>query len=198
MSSFRQSLDIHTAEAKRLLRPLLFFVALIWAIEVIDRLFFGGSLDNLGIQPRQMEGLRGIFFAPLLHGGFNHLLANSIPFLLLGFLVMLRHRHAFMMISILIVLISGIGTWLIAPSQTVHIGASGLIFGYFSFILVNAWYERSLPAIFLAVIVILFYGSLIWGVLPAGNNISWQGHLFGLVGGVAAAYYINTNARGLG
>lgn len=192
MSSIQQTLGNHGNEAKRLLRPLLIFVALIWAIEIIDRLFFAGSLDHLGIQPRQFEGLRGVFLAPLLHGGFNHLLANTVPFLLMGFLVILRHRRHFLAITILIVIISGLGTWLIAPAQTVHIGASGLIFGYFSFLVVNAGYERSFRAVIIAIIVIVLYGSFLWGILPAGNGISWQGHLFGLIGGAIAAYYAQT------
>ena len=195
MSTLQVSLNSHAAEIKRLLRPALIFIALLWVIEVIDRLFFGGSLDYLGIRPRQLIGLRGILFAPFLHGGFNHLLANSGPLLVLGLLVLLRHKRSFLLISILIILISGLGTWLIGPSQSVHIGASGLIFGYFAFIVVNSWYERSFPAVVLAALVILHYGSIIWGVLPAGGNVSWQGHMFGLIGGVVAAYYVNLNGQ---
>lgn len=138
-------LELPCCRNQRLLRPALIFIALLWVIEVIDRLFFGGSLDYLGIRPRQLIGLRGILFAPFLHGGFNHLLANSGPLLVLGLLVLLRHKRSFLLISILIILISGLGTWLIGPSQSVHIGASGLIFGYFAFIVVNSWYERSFP-----------------------------------------------------
>lgn len=191
MSTLQDSLDRHAQVAKRVIQPLLVFVAFLWLIEIIDRLIFGGALDLLGIVPRDLEGLRGIFLAPFLHGGFSHLLANSIPLLILGTLIMFRHSRHFIAVSILIIAFSGFGTWLIAPAHTVHIGASGLIFGYFAFIVVNAWYERSLMATGLALVVLLVYGSLLWGILPAANGISWQGHFFGLVGGALAAYYFS-------
>ena len=179
------------AETKRLLLPLLIIVAIMWLVEIIDRLLFQGALDGLGILPRQVAGLRGIPIAPLLHGSFAHLMANTLPFLALGFLVMLRHSRQFVAVSLTIILISGLGTWLIAPAHTVHIGASGLIFGYFAVLIVNAWYERSVGAIILALLVIIAYGGLLAGVLPAGNGISWQGHIFGLIGGGLAAFYFS-------
>ncbi len=191
MSAYQETIHLQASRAKDLLRPLLWFVALIWTIEVIDRAFLGGSLDQLGILPRQAAGLRGIFLAPLLHGSFSHLLANTIPFLILGFLVRLRHKSHFLLLSTMIVLISGLGTWLIAPGNTVHIGASGLIFGYFAFLVVNVWYERSLAAVAPALVVIILYGGLIWGILPIQNGLSWQGHLFGLLGGALAAFYLS-------
>ena len=145
------------------------------------------SPTHTSASPSHVAGLRGIPFAPFLHGSFAHLLANTLPFLALGFLVMLRHSRQFVAVSLTIILISGLGTWLIAPAHTVHIGASGLIFGYFAFLLVAAYYERSPRAIGLALMVILFYGGLLWGALPQAGAISWQGHLFGLVGGAVAA-----------
>ena len=177
------------ADIMRLLKPLLIFVAVLWLIEIIDRLLFGGSLNGYGIIPRQLAGLAGVFFAPLLHGSFAHLLANTIPFLILGFLVMLRHENQFLGISIIIALVSGLGTWLIAPSNTVHIGASALVLGYFAYLVVNGLFERSIASLAVAMLVIIFYGRLLLSVLPAGNGISWEGHLFGLVGGTVAAYY---------
>lgn len=187
--TLQDTLRIYGEDAKRRLRPLLIFVAVLWFIEVADTLLFGGALDGFGVIPRQTAGLKGVFLAPLLHGNFTHLLANTIPFLILGFLVMFRHENRFLAISIIITIISGLGTWLIAPSNTVHIGASALVFGYFAFLVVNAWYERSIAAIVPAAVVIILYGGLLAGVLPAGNGISWQGHLFGVVGGAVAAYY---------
>jgi membrane associated rhomboid family serine protease len=186
-----QSLQLYGNEAKRLVRPLLFFVALLWLIEIVDRLFFDGSLDRLGIAPRQLAGLRGVLFAPFLHGSFAHLLANTVPLLILGFLVMARHARRFPAISAVIILISGLGTWLIAPAYTVHIGASGLVFGYFAFLIVSAWYERSFAAVALAVLVIVLYGGLLGGILPSANGVSWQGHFFGLIGGAVAAFYFS-------
>ena len=188
MNNAEQTLRSAGTETKRLLRPLLLILALMWAVEIADWLLFNGALDRFGIIPREVVGLRGILIAPLLHGGFPHLMANTIPFLALGVLVMLRHSRQFAAVSLVIVLVSGLGTWLFAPPHTVHIGASGLIFGYFAFLVVAAFYERSLGAIGLAVLVIVFYGGLLWGALPQGNGISWEGHLFGLVGGGLAAY----------
>lgn len=187
----QQKLQLYGEEAKRLLKPLLMIVAVMWFIEIIDRLLFGGSLDRFGVVPRQWSGLAGIIFSPLLHGNFAHLLANSVPFIILGFLITLRHEKQFPAITIVIALVSGFGTWLTAPSNTVHIGASGLIFGYLAYLVVNAWYERSLASIALAVLVIVVYGGLLVGVLPSGGTVSWQGHLFGLVGGIVAAYYFS-------
>ena len=187
MNPQQSNLQTVGAETKRLLLPLLIIVGVMWLLEIADQLLFHGALDGLGILPRQVAGLRGIPFAPFLHGSFAHLLANTLPFLALGFLVMLRHSRQFVAVSLTIILISGLGTWLIAPAHTVHIGASGLIFGYFAFLLVAAYYERSPRAIGLALMVILFYGGLLWGALPQAGAISWQGHLFGLVGGAVAA-----------
>ncbi len=191
MQTYENTVHTYANQAARLLRPLLILVVVVWLIEIIDWVFFNNTLDHLGILPRQINGLRGILFAPFLHGGFSHLMANTIPFVILGFLVMLRHRSRILIVSALILLISGFGTWLIAPANTVHIGASGLIFGYFAFLIVNAWYERSAGAIVLAILVIIVYGGLLAGVLPAGNSISWQGHIFGLIGGGLAAFYFS-------
>lgn len=170
-------------------KPLLITVALVWLVEIIDQLVLNSALDRLGIVPRQLGGLRGIIFAPFLHGGFSHLLANTVPFLILGFLVYSRNPRRFLHITALIILIAGLGTWLVASANTVHIGASGVVFGYFAYLLVSAYHERSFAAIVLAILVLVFYGGLLFGVLPQGGGISWQGHLFGFVGGVMAAHY---------
>lgn len=184
------TLESMGTDTRRLLRPLLIALALMWLVEIADWLVFGGTLDRLGIVPRQVDGLRGVLLAPLLHGGFGHLAANTLPFLALGTLIMLRYRRQFAAIAGIVLLVSGLGTWLFAPSYTVHIGASGLVFGFFSYLVVAALYERSAGAIGLALVVIVLYGSILWGALPQDNGISWQGHLFGLVGGGLAAYAI--------
>jgi len=191
MNAHQHALRGYASDARQLLRPLLTIVAIMWLVEAADRLLFGGALDRLGIVPRQLVGLRGVFFAPWLHGSFAHLAANTVPFLVLGFLVLVRHRRQFASVSVIIALVSGLGTWLVAPAQTIHIGASGLIFGYFAFLVVTAWYERSFAAVALAVLVIALYGSIVWGVLPVAAGISWQGHFFGLVGGALAAHAVD-------
>lgn len=192
MADSRLTTAARTHEWKRNALLLVGFVAAMWIIEIIDWALFGESLDSLGIIPRQTAGLIGIPFAPLLHGGAAHLIANTVPILVLGMLVILRNGHRFVLVTAIIVFISGFGTWLIGPAGSVHIGASGLIFGYAAFLVTTAYYERSAAAILLAILVLALYGGAIWGVLPQGNGISWQGHLFGLVGGVLAARWTTT------
>lgn len=174
------------------------FIVLIWALEILDAFVLRENLDALGIRPRSIEGLRGIFLAPLLHGGFGHLIANTIPLAVLGWLVLTTRRLAkFVLISLIVVLIGGLGTWLVAPRTSLHIGASGLIFGYFGFLLAIAYFERSIQSFLLAVLVILFYGGMIFGVFPRQDGISWQSHLFGLFGGGTAAYLVGRQQAAL-
>ncbi|MCI0649613.1 MAG: rhomboid family intramembrane serine protease [Chloroflexi bacterium] len=168
------------------------FVLFIWFLEIVDVLLFRGALDVLGVRPRTRDGLLGILFMPFLHNGLGHVLANTFPFLILGWLVMLRRIGAFLVVSTLAILVSGLGVWLLGPAGSVHLGASGLIFGYFGFLLVGGLFERSLLSILLAVVVAVFYGGLIWGVLPQGEGVSWQAHLFGFLGGVLAAYLLTS------
>lgn len=167
------------------------FVLLLWALEIVDQLLFSGALDSFGVRPRTVSGLWGILWAPFLHGGFQHLLANTGPILILGSIVMLsRPLRDFFTVTFLVILIGGIGTWLIGPRFSVHLGASGLIFGYFGFLLLSAYFERSCRSIVLAMVVLLLYSGIIWGVLPQGGGISWQTHLFGFIGGGVAAYVV--------
>ena len=163
------------------------FIALIWTLEIIDLLFLGGALNAYGLRPRTIIGLRGILFAPFLHGGLAHVAANTIPFLTLGWLIMLRETSDFFVVTAVTMLTSGLGVWLFGSPYTIHIGASGLVFGYFGFLLLRGYFERSVTAIFFSLAVGLLYGSLIWGVLPLQFGISWQGHLFGFIGGALTA-----------
>jgi len=161
-------------------------VALMWAIEIIDQLL-GMNLDRYGIIPRNIIGLPGILFAPFLHGNFPHLIANTMPFLTLGWLVMLRRTSDFWVVTAIAALIGGLGTWLIASPSSVHIGASGVIFGYLGFLISRGYFERNFGSMALSLTVGVLYGGLLWGVLPQQPGISWQGHLFGFIGGVVAA-----------
>ena len=163
------------------------FVALIWILEIIDLLFLRGALNAYGLRPRTIIGLRGILFAPFLHGGLAHVAANTIPFLTLGWLIMLRETSDFFVVTAVTMLTSGLGVWLFGSPYTIHIGASGLVFGYFGFLLLRGYFERSVVAILISLVVGLLYGSLIWGVLPLQFGISWQGHLFGFIGGALTA-----------
>ena len=168
------------------------FVAIFWIVEIIDFVFFNGGfgLDQYGIIPHKVVGLRGILFAPFLHGGFRHLMANTIPFITLGWFVMLQETSDFFIVTLITMVVSGLGTWLIGSPGSVHVGASGLIFGYLGFLLLRGFFQRNLPSILLSILVGIFYGSLIWGVLPTDPRVSWEGHLFGFVGGIISAYLI--------
>lgn len=165
-------------------------VLLLWLIEGADQLIWRESLDFFGIRPRTMSGLRHILFAPFLHRGFGHLIANTVPFFFLGWLVLLRGVGEFIWVSLIAGVVSGAGIWLFGMADTIHIGMSGVIFGYLGFLLARGYFERSPFAVALAIVVGLLYGSMVWGVLPLQPNISWLGHLFGLIGGNIAAYFL--------
>ena len=156
-------------------------------MESVDWLLLDGALDDYGIRPREQTGLYGILFAPFLHIGFGHVTANTVPFLLLGSLVVLRRTSDFFLASAVIIVISGLGVWLTGPAQSVHVGASGLVFGYLGFLLLRGFFERSLVAILVAIVVGAVYAGALPGLLPGQPGISWQGHLFGFAGGVLAA-----------
>lgn len=161
---------------------------LLWVIEIVDWLLFKNYLPQFfGVQPRSIRGLLGIASAPFLHGDFAHLFANTLPLVTLGWLVMLRGRGEWILVSIITALCSGLGTWLFGASNSTHIGASGVIFGYFGFLLLRGYFERSFTAIAFSLLVAFLYGGIIFGVLPTDQTISWQGHLFGFLGGILAA-----------
>jgi membrane associated rhomboid family serine protease len=169
---------------------------LLWLIEIIDSVIFSGGLDHLGVIPRSLAGLVGILFAPFLHGGFGHLIANTLPFLLLGLLTMSRKRMDFFVVTAISALTAGLGAWLFGGAGTVHIGASGVIFGYLGFLLSRGWYERKASSIMLSLAVALGFGGMIWGVLPGlYAGVSWQSHLFGFLGGVLTARILGKELR---
>jgi membrane associated rhomboid family serine protease len=184
-----------TRELKTQVTILGSFLGTFWVVEILDRFVFRNRLDIFGIIPRTFIGLRGILFAPFLHGGFPHLIANTIPFLVLGWLVMLQETTDFFIVTLFTMVVGGIGVWLFAASGSVHIGASILIFGYLGFLLFRGYFQRNLPSIALSIIVGVMYGGLVWGVLPTDPRISWQGHLFGFLGGVLAASAIAKEKR---
>jgi membrane associated rhomboid family serine protease len=161
-------------------------VALAWLVEIADQVFgfIGLPLDALGIRPRQFLGLVGVFLSPWLHGDWLHLTNNSIAFLGLGFLMVLAEGRRFLATTFLLVIMSGLGTWLIGRSGTIHVGASGLIYGYFGYLLLRAWTERRPLWIVVGIGVAIVYGSMLWGVLPTTEGISWEAHLCGLLGGL--------------
>jgi membrane associated rhomboid family serine protease len=151
----------------------------------------GGSLFAYGVIPRNTTGLRGILFAPLLHGNLEHLIANTIPMAILGWLVMLRDSRHFMPVTLIGMLGAGLVSWTLGAPGSVHVGASGVIFGYLGFLMLSGWYARSVGSILLSVGVTALWGGLVVGVLPSQPGVSWQGHLGGFIAGLIGARLFN-------
>ncbi len=165
---------------------MLALLAGLWLLEVVD-LASGGSLDSYGIQTREVDGLPEIFTAPFLHAGFDHLLSNTVPFGVLGFLVLLGGVRRWLLSSLTSIVSSGLFAWLLTPAGTIVLGASGLVFGWLTYLVVRGAWSRRPRQVLVGIVVLLVYGGLIWGVLPGAAGISWQAHLGGAVGGVLAA-----------
>ncbi len=167
------------------IQAICLFVAAIWAIEVIDRVLGGINLQSNGINPREVRGLDGILWAPLLHSGWRHLISNTFPFIVLGGLVAVRGARYWFTTLAIVVVLGGALTWLFGGSGN-HVGASGVVFGFFGSLLGAAAFERRLAAGATALVAIMMYGGIIAGLAPQ-PGISWEGHLFGALAGVAAA-----------
>ena len=161
-------------------------VAIAWALEILD-FFLAGTLDRFGIVPRNLSGLFGVPVSPFLHLGFGHLLSNTLPFLILGGIVLMGGRKIFLTSTLFILGVGGGALWTIGPGATNHIGASLLVFGYLGFLLARGIVERSSFWIIVSVVVLVFYGGMIGGLLPGKAGVSWQGHLFGFIAGILAA-----------
>ena len=167
-------------------QPVLILVALIWVVEVVN-LFLGHRLVSLGILPRSFTGLIGIPLAPMLHSGFWHAVSNTVPLLILGALTLAGGKRMFWETTMNVTLLSGALVWIFAR-EAYHVGASGLVFGYFGVILARAYIERSITAIAIAVVTVMAYGGLLWGILPLRSYVSFESHLFGLIAGFVVVW----------
>lgn len=175
------------------LRPVIVIVGVIWAVEIVN-LFTGHSLVSLGIQPRSISGLIGIPLAPLIHSGLWHAVSNTLPLIILGALTLVGSKERFWEITLGVVAVSGVLVWLLARDAQ-HVGASGIVFGYFGAIVARVFFERRLISIAIAFLTVFIYGSLIWGVLPQRSYISFESHLFGLLAGVFIVWLSNKIRR---
>lgn len=174
---------------------VVIFVAALWLIEVVDTAA-GNSLDQWGIHPRESgEAIRGIALAPLLHGGWEHLAANSVPALILGFLGLVAGAGRFLLATAIIWLFSGVGVWLTGGTHTVVIGLSGVLFGWMTYLAARGLFTRKPLDLVVGVVLMVLYGGMLWGVLPGQPGVSWQAHLWGAVGGVLAAVLLGRRAR---
>ena len=171
--------------ARTALAGSIIFAAALWAIYLLTALFTPVVFPLLGILPRQLEGLDGVVFAPLLHAGPSHLLGNTVPLMVFSFLVLLEGVRRFAAVLAISWLASGIGVWLFGSGLTV--GVSGVVFGLFAYLMVRGFYNRNIAQILLSAVLFLVYGSILWGLFPTALGVSWQAHLFGAAGGVLAA-----------
>ena len=168
--------------------------ALMWVVEVVD--LVAGNLDSAGIRPRDPEGLTGIAVAPFLHGGFGHLIANTVPFLLLGAAIALSGLARIVAVTVIVAVVGGLGTWLTAPAGSVTIGASGLVFGFAAYLVARGAFSRKPLHLAAGLVVLAVYGATLLLSLVPTPGISWQGHLFGAIGGIVAARVLDRRPAG--
>lgn len=171
------------------------FVVLLYLIESVDSIIDYCIDCTAGIEPRVVHGLDGILFAPLLHGGWDHLIGNTLPVLILGFLTLATGIGRGLAATAIVWIVAGLGTWLTGGANSVHIGASSLVFGWLTYLICRGWFARRIGQIVLGLVILAFYGSLLWGVLPGQDGISWQGHLFGAMGGLIAGWVLSSDER---
>lgn len=169
-------------------------VALMWLVEIAD-VIDGHRLDQYGIEPRDADGLFGIIAAPFLHAGFGHLLGNTVPFALMGALIALRGLGRLLAVMGIVALVSGAGVWLTGSSHSVHIGASGVVFGFAAYLVSRGAFTRSVLEIAVGAVVVLLWGGALLSGFEPRTGVSWQGHLFGAAGGVLAAWLFAPRAR---
>lgn len=173
------------------------YLVLIWTVFLVNEFIFGGALNNFGVRPRETSTLWGILTAPLLHADYGHIVANSLPGALFAGLIAMSSKRLFWQVTLLITVVGGGLTWLVGGVNTVHIGASGLIYGWLAFLVVRGFVNRRVMQIILGVILASMYSGLIWGVLPTQMAVSWQMHLFGGLAGIwAAVMFKRGRARG--
>lgn len=179
------------------IRSAIIMVGIVVALFVIEAIDAATNfeLDDNGIEPRQLDGLDGIIWAPLLHADWAHLIGNVTVGAVLGYMLLLTQR--FLVVTAIVWVVSGLGIWLFSPPYTVTVGASGVIFGWLTFLLIRGFFNRQIWQIVIGLVLLLIYGSVLWGMLPwaVGGTVSWQGHLFGAIGGVLAAWYLAARDR---
>lgn len=163
------------------------FLLLCWILETVDSFVLQQWLNSFGIVPRTKDGLWGILWMPFLHGGFPHLIANTVPFALFGWLIFTRGWKQFLGVTVIASVVGGLGVWLFGAPNSVHIGASLLIYGYLGFLMAAGFFERKPLSIIISLVVGYFFWRALAGVLPGQVGISWEGHLFGFLGGITAA-----------
>jgi len=192
----RPGIDGRAARSRALVavQVIAVFIGLLYVVELADTIL-DNRLDAAGVRPREAEGLDGIAFAPLLHSGWEHLFANTVPLLIFGFLILLAGVARWLAVTAVVWLVGGVGVWLTGADQTVHLGASVLAFGWLVYLLLRGVFSRSVGQILVGLVLLFLYGGVLWGVLPGQPGVSWQGHLFGALGGAWAAWWLGRRDR---
>lgn len=164
---------------------MLGVAALLWAVEIANAVN-DYSLDRFGLRPRRIDGLWGVLTQPFLHASFAHMFSNTVPLVMVGWVLMLSGVRTWLVVSAIVVVLGGLVTWLVAPAGII-VGASGLIFGWLGYLIARAYFSRKLRWIVVAVLVLFFFGTLLSNLLPSFNsNVSWQSHACGFAAGILA------------
>ena len=177
-------------EKNKIIRSILYptlFVSLLWAVKLFE-IFFEINFVRFGLYPRTYSGIIGILFCPLIHSSFNHLFSNSIPLLVLGGITFYFYRPIAFSVFFWVYLMSGVWLWA-AGREAYHIGASGLVYGFASFLFFSGIFRKEKTTMVLSLLVVFLYGSLIWGIFPIHPEISWESHLLGSLAGAITAFY---------
>ena len=167
--------------------PICVLVAICWIVFGVNNIILRGALNQYALEPRHLNALPGILWSPFLHENFGHIAANTLPLFLLGAMICFRSRAQFLGVTTTGIVIGGGLTWLLARDAH-HLGASGLIFCYFGFLIARAFFDRSIVTFILAILCLVGFGGIIWGILPVSRAISWEGHAAGLAAGILAAW----------
>jgi membrane associated rhomboid family serine protease len=162
------------------------FAAVLWVVQLLNAID-DYRLDRFGVKPRELDGLWGVVTMPFLHSSYGHLLSNTIPVVLIGWVLLLAGVSTWATVTGLVVVGGGLLTWLVGPGDSLIVGASGMVFGWLGYLLARAYFSRRLKWILVAVLVLIFFGTLLFGLFPTLNSdVSWQAHVCGFVAGIGA------------
>lgn len=176
------------------LKTLWYIFVLLLAVEAIN-LLTGRVINQYSILPRVLANLPFIFTSPFLHADINHFLSNIFTLSIFSYLVMQFGKSQFIKVSIAVIVITGLLVWIFGR-QAYHLGASGVIYGYFGFLILAGWLSKQIKFVLISVAVAFFYGTMVWGVLPSTPFVSWESHLFGFLSGLLVAWKIKPTAKG--
>ena len=188
LDEITNSLNLIVSQTQENMPYLLNIILVLWGVFFVTRVLPG--ILYLGITPRKIHGIPGIFIAPFLHANFNHLFFNTIPLLVLSNFILINGITHYLQVSFMIIIISGVLIWLFAR-PAIHIGASAVITGYWAFLVINSYEEPNVTSIILAIICLYYFTGIFLGVFPQGKGVSWEGHLFGLLAGITTSYYFS-------